>query len=61
MATDSRLQDHRSIWEQKPVLRAIYRDLHRHMHEALPTGGSILEIGAVGLAMWLAVRRAFAT
>lgn len=46
MATDSRLQEHRSVWERKPVLRAIYRDYHRRILANLPQDGPILEIGA---------------
>ena len=46
MSADIRLEDHRSVWDIKPVLRAIYADYHRCLLEALGEGGPILDIGA---------------
>lgn len=39
-----RLEDYQRRWDEKPALRAVYRDLHRRMQEASVAGPS-LEIG----------------
>jgi SAM-dependent methyltransferase len=41
---DSRLLEHRKIWNAKPTLRTIYADFHRRLEGACPTG-PLLEIG----------------
>ena len=46
MTADSPLKDHRSVWDNKPVLRAIYDDYHRYILGALGEDGPILDIGA---------------
>ena len=42
--TDGRLDGHRTIWQSKPVLRAIYEDLYRRIAAACVPGRT-LEIG----------------
>lgn len=44
MDPDRRLSSYRAIWEDKPVLRAIYSDYYRHIVAAC-TPGPTLEIG----------------
>jgi SAM-dependent methyltransferase len=41
---DSRLAEHRRIWEAKPTLRAVYADYHRRLEAACPAG-RLLDIG----------------
>ncbi|MGE0611966.1 MAG: class I SAM-dependent methyltransferase [Hyphomicrobiales bacterium] len=43
-APDPRLVEHRRIWDEKPVLRAIYADYHRRLLDACPPG-PLLDIG----------------
>lgn len=42
--TAGRLEDHRTVWQSKPVLRAIYEDLYRRIAAACVSGRT-LEIG----------------
>lgn len=44
MTLDTRIAEHGRQWRQKPVLRAIYRDLYRRM-KAARAAGRTLEIG----------------
>ena len=46
MSADIRLQDHRTAWDIKPVLREIYGDYHKSILAALGENGPILDIGA---------------
>ena len=46
MSADARLNDHRNVWDIKPVLRAIYGDYHRRIFGSLAHDGPILDIGA---------------
>ena len=46
MSVDTRLQDHRTVWDIKPVLREIYGDYHKSILVALGENGPILDIGA---------------
>ena len=41
---DSRLAEHRRIWDSKPTLRAVYADYHRRLETACPPG-PLLDIG----------------
>jgi SAM-dependent methyltransferase len=41
---DSRLIEHRRMWDEKPTLRAIYMDFHRRLDGACPPG-RLLDIG----------------
>src|SRR5208282_5339149 len=40
-----RLANHRSLWQAKPVLRAVYEDCYRRLLAHLAPGGPSLEIG----------------
>lgn len=42
---DSRLREHRDVWERKPGLRAVYAGYHRRLLNAVPQDGPVLEIG----------------
>jgi SAM-dependent methyltransferase len=44
MSTDSRLRHHRTVWESKPVLRALYQDYYRRIITACRPGLT-LEVG----------------
>jgi SAM-dependent methyltransferase len=46
VSVDPRLVAHRNNWERKPGLRAVYSDYYRLLSDALPRGGTTLEIGA---------------
>ena len=46
MKADSPIKDHRSVWDSKPVLRAIYGDYHKYILSALGEDGTLLDIGA---------------
>jgi SAM-dependent methyltransferase len=41
---DSRLADHRRVWDAKPTLRTVYADYHRRLEAACPPG-PLLDIG----------------
>jgi SAM-dependent methyltransferase len=41
---DSRLAEHRRVWDVKPTLRAIYAEYHRRLESACPPG-PLLDIG----------------
>jgi SAM-dependent methyltransferase len=41
---DSRLLEHRRLWDAKPTLRAVYADYHRRLEAACPSG-RLLDIG----------------
>ncbi len=43
-SADSRLFEHRRVWDAKPTLRAVYADYHRRLEAACPPG-SLLDIG----------------
>ncbi len=49
-ATDPRLEAHRTAWEKKASLRAVYGDYYRRLWAAMPdekaVSGQILEVGA---------------
>lgn len=44
-AMSERLADHRSLWQAKPVLRAVYEDCYRRLMAHCAPGGPSLEIG----------------
>ncbi len=41
-----RLEEHRRLWDAKPVLRSVYAVWFEALIEALPRGGAVLEVGA---------------
>ncbi len=41
-----KLEQHRKVWREKPVLRAVYQRWYRQMLQHAPATGAILEIGA---------------
>ena len=44
-ALDSRLAEHRRVWDHKDVLRLVYADYYRRLMAAVPATGGLLDIG----------------
>lgn len=44
-AFDTRLSEHREVWEKKEVLRLVYGDYYRRLFDACPAEGAALDIG----------------